>query len=78
MKKLIYIFAFLFLASRISFSQPEIGQAEIIIRDSAITGGANRMFVKVYPVGTVFSGYYINTGFEHRFSFPSPQSHSAP
>lgn len=70
MKKIILILILIFFTKMQSFSQHdpghEIGRAEIIIYDSAGFNGT--IFVKVFPVGTVFSRYNNTQNLEYKYS----------
>lgn len=66
MKTLIFTFSLLLLTSKISFTQPDIGNAEVLIRDSS--GIGTQILVKVYPVGAVFSGFDFYENLDHKYS----------
>lgn len=76
------IISFSFFTNNLIYSQPEIGQAEVLIRNHS-GSDSGKVTVKVSPVGLVFSGCYryINTidSLDHKYSlkktYPDRTSH---
>lgn len=54
------------MTNKINFAQPEIGHAEILIRN--MSGIQGSITVKVYPIGAVFSGWDFQRDLNHKYS----------